>query len=138
MLSICIISALFASAFYLLGFNFFIAFLIISGLITFIGTMFNKFIEYKTQVSIATSAAMSELATSYQSIKLPCSYCNVSSVIKYVFNSDNIFECPSCKCKNKIIVNMLSARTTEPLAANTVVDEVLKKIEEDDKNGRTI
>ena len=128
-LSVCIVSAITAGAFYLMGFNFLISFLIIVSLISFIGNMWNRYMEYKISTSIAQSTAMNELATSYQSIKLPCSYCNVPNIIKYVFNSDNIFECPNCKNKNKIIVNMMSARTTEPLIADTFASEIFKRLE---------
>lgn len=134
LLFVCILSSMLAGAFYLMGFNFFVAFLIIASLISFIGTMWNRFMEYKTRTEIAKASAMNELATSYQSIKLPCAYCTTPNVIKYVFNSDNIFECPNCKNKNKIMVNMMSARTTEPLVADTVVADIFKKIEEAEGN----
>lgn len=113
----------------LYGIKFWATFLAVTALQFILGALVNKYIQIRNEISMRDIASRNMLIASYQQLELNCSYCNTKSNIRYVFNSDDIYECPNCKNKNKIIISAYTARITEPVAADVVVNNIFKELE---------
>lgn len=113
----------------LCGINFWATFCAVTALQFILGAFVNKYIQVKNEISVRDIASRNKLIDSYQQLELNCAYCNTKSNIRYVFNSDDIYECPNCKNKNKIIINAYTARITEPVTADVVVNNIFKELE---------
>lgn len=62
---------------------------------------------------------------------LNCAYCNTMNRSGISFNSENIFECDSCKQPNKVYIQFSTVRLTSPLAKS---DEKLGNVDMGDED----
>lgn len=133
---ILLIAGIIAGGTYYLINSFWPMFFIMIAFQFIVGAFVNKYIQSKNLVKMREIISRNKLAESYQTITLNCAYCSVHNNVRYVFNSEGIFECVQCKNKNKIILNVMTARVTEPLPSDVVVSNIFKELEKIEKNDK--
>lgn len=108
------VSLLGGLSFYLIGYNFWPAFILFFIfqyiLFSFIGNIINSYFLQKTkQKELETLEPLSTL--------LECAYCNKPNIMTFFPNDNEMLEmeCASCKKKNSIRIQFVVARLTEPL-----------------------
>lgn len=110
-----LISAIIAGGLYLLKNPFWSSFIIVFGLISFIGIISNKIIDGRNSIILNKIELEKSKILNDQTINLTCAYCSTQNPIKLNINEEMSFDCLSCKQPNKILLSYGTARITTPL-----------------------
>lgn len=127
-LSMSLLSCLFAAAAYFMGKNVLGWFFTSFGCITIIGMFWNMYLQYKNNLISRAIKTRVKLADSYQTISISCAYCSVANIVKIILGTDNEFTCQNCNNLNKIYIDVTTARATKPLIADSDMDSIFKKL----------
>jgi len=91
-------------------------------------TLTNKILRNK----IRQTELLEEIERSSKYVILNCAYCSVNNEASIILNQDNKFTCKNCKQRNKVDINYVVSRTTEPVLQNNVIKEIIDKVEKDE------